>query len=750
VPLDRSCRIAAAVGYTLLLAAMHLVPMKASAGTPRVLLELSPRVQNLLHVPSFGLLALLIARARAGERDGPGRARIGFCASVAALSLAVGIGLEGLQAFVPGRWVSAMDLLLNVTGILAAMVVWYLGPAPERWRQLARRAGVRPSGPLTLALCLALAAAAPAAAQKRRDLLLVVNTRSPESVAVGEHYARARQIGEDGIVRLAVEPRDEVSRFEYGRAIEAPIAAWLARERAQDRILYIVLTKGVPLRIAGTGGRVGTAASVDSELTLLYRRLTGVPVAPGGRVENPYFLGDRPIEQAEPFSHAGHDIYLVTRLDGFTVADVAALIDRGLSARNAGRILLDQRAALDDPGNRWLAAAAARLRALGLGDRVVLDETSQVLRDVPDVLGYASWGSTDPAIRTRRLGLGFAPGALASLFVSTDGRTFTEPPAAWTVGDWKDRAAYYAGSPQSLAGDLVREGVTGLAAQVAEPFLDGAVRPDILFPAYLAGFTLAEAFYLAVPYLSWQTIVIGDPLVRIGDRPAVNGLDLDPPIDAETGLPRLFAARRLARAPAAAKREAVKRALLAESLMARGDTETGRQALEEAVALDPRLEGARLNLAMAYERAKAFDKAAAHYRAVLEQNPRSVVALNNLAYILADREKRPADALPYAQRAYTLAPGDPNVADTLGWVYLLLGNRVQAGRYLTQAVRGAPFSVDILVHVAALHVEAGDLERARAALDRAQQIDPATATREDVRALKERLESAGGRKDGVR
>ena len=37
------------------------------------------------------------------------------------------------------------------------------------------------------------------------------------------------------------------------------------------------------------------------------------------------------------------------------------------------------------------------------------------------------------------------------------------------------------------------------------------VRPQILFPAYLRGFNLAEA-YTAMPYLSWQTIVIGDPL----------------------------------------------------------------------------------------------------------------------------------------------------------------------------------------------------------------------------------------------
>ena len=78
------------------------------------------------------------------------------------------------------------------------------------------------------------------------------------------------------------------------------------------------------------------------------------------------------------------------------------------------------------------------------------------------------------------------PGAIAGMFVSTDGRTFKEPPAAWTIGPWTDRARFFAGSPQSLAGDLIREGVTGVAGHVAEPFLDATIRPDILFPAYLS------------------------------------------------------------------------------------------------------------------------------------------------------------------------------------------------------------------------------------------------------------------------
>jgi len=42
----------------------------------------------------------------------------------------------------------------------------------------------------------------------------------------------------------------------------------------------------------------------------------------------------------------------------------------------------------------------------------------------------------------------------------------------------------------------------------------GAVRPEILFPAYLAGFNLVEAVYLAIPTLSWQTVGCWRSVVR--------------------------------------------------------------------------------------------------------------------------------------------------------------------------------------------------------------------------------------------
>src|SRR5262249_10237398 len=179
----------------------------------------------------------------------------------------------------------------------------------------------------TLLALLLLVAASPiaASAQTADNILLVVNDSSPASIEIAGAYTARRQVAKAHVARISTPVKDAIDRAVYLQDIEAPIAKVLTTTRFQDRILYIVLTKGVPLRVIGTGGLQGTTASVDSELTLLYRKLLGQQLPLDGRIANPYYLGDSPIGNAKPFTHVQFDIYLVTRLDGFTVEDVKGL-----------------------------------------------------------------------------------------------------------------------------------------------------------------------------------------------------------------------------------------------------------------------------------------------------------------------------------------------------------------------------------------------------------------------------------------
>ena len=79
----------------------------------------------------------------------------------------------------------------------------------------------------------------------------------------------------------------------------------------------------------------------------------------------------------------------------------------------------------------------------------------------------------------------------------------------------ENSARFFAGSPQSLTADYLHEGATGASGHVFEPYLALTPRPDYLLPAYLNGRTLAESYYLALRALSWQNIVVGDPLCRL-------------------------------------------------------------------------------------------------------------------------------------------------------------------------------------------------------------------------------------------
>ncbi len=600
-----------------------------------------------------------------------------------------------------------------------------------------------------------------AEAQSGTNVLLVVNDASSTGESIAKLYAGRRGVPGGNICHISTTLEETIERQTYGVQIEAPIWRCIASQRAEDRILYIVLTKGVPIRIAGSGGRSGTVSSVDSELTLLYRRHVGQLAAIVGFVPNPYFAGTAAVSTVTPFTHEKYDIYLVTRLDGYTLEDVRGLIDRGSASVRNGRVILDERASWSENGNTWLHQAAERLTADGFGDRVMLDESAKVITDQSPVLGYYSWGSNDPAIRIRHFQFEFVPGALAAMFVSTDARTFKQPPPEWMPGDNNSPSSPFGGSRQSLTADFVHDGVTGTAGHVAEPYLDAAIRPDILFPAYLKGLNLAEAFYAAMPYLSWQTIVLGDPLCAPFRAHVLSDHDIDSGFDAATEMPQLFSKRfqALLDAPKPEARVAFAKATVREE---RGDLAGAEEALKVAIEAEPQFTVARLGLAGLEERAKRYDEAIVQYRAVLAYARNQVIALNNLAYLLAVQKGAPEEALPLAQRAAAIHGNVQNfeevlrlverastrnvninistVLDTVAWIQHLLGRPVEAARTMTAAISGAPADdVDMFWHAAVIFSDANDRERALLMLQNALRLNSSLLERPEVRALRQHL-----------
>lgn len=356
-------------------------------------------------------------------------------------------------------------------------------------------------------LALLVLAAVLVFGQKADNVLVVINRASALSRNIGEYYVLQRHIPLDNVCRVTTSVDEAIPRSGYQTQLASPIAAFLRSKRLQERILYIVTTSGVPLKIEGGNGLLGDEAAVDSELALLYSDMRGRPHEIRGLIPNPFFSKSK-----AQFRHPDFPIYLVTRLTGYDFSDVKGIIDRALLAKNRGKFVIDLKADDNTQGNGWLLDTAHALPK----DRVILDESKAVLYSESDVIGYAGWGSNDPERKQRHLGFHWLPGAIMTEYVSTNGRTFARPPEDWTIGTWADKNSWFAGAPQTLTADYIHDGVTGASGHVDEPYLQFTPRPNILLPAYYSGRNLAESYYLAMPALSWMNIVIGDPLCSLG------------------------------------------------------------------------------------------------------------------------------------------------------------------------------------------------------------------------------------------
>ena len=357
-------------------------------------------------------------------------------------------------------------------------------------------------------LLLGLLAVAAGRAQTGDQVLLVANRKDAASREVADYYRPRRSVPVGNVCWLDATSQEEISWDVYQQQIEKPIASCLERGGLQEKILYIVLTLGVPLKVTGGGRGLGVEhASVDSELALLYGKLHGAKIDRAGALTNPFFA-----RREEPFRHPRFPIYLVARLAAYDVVEVKAMIDRSLAAHNRGKFVIDLSTSRKDQGNDWLQTAAILLPA----SRVVIDQTSEVLYGQHDVIGYAAWGSNDGSRRQRSLGFQWLPGAVATEFVSTNARTLQRPPADWSFGAWQEKNRMFGGSPQSLAADYIDQGATAATGNTYEPFLAGCARPDYLLPAYFHGRNLAESYYLSIQWLSWQGVLLGDPLCSLG------------------------------------------------------------------------------------------------------------------------------------------------------------------------------------------------------------------------------------------
>ncbi len=384
-----------------------------------------------------------------------------------------------------------------------------------------------------------------------REVLVIANRNASESVGLARYYMKRRGIPEENLVVLWVTDQETCSREDYDRRIAAPVRRAVQERLREGSVPCLVTVRGIPLRVGPPGlsdeektrkaslekeleslkealsrsqkdspeaarirkemetrqesirklSKENQSAAVDSELSLVLE--TEYPLE--GWIPNPMFVGF----QDRSKMRFPKTVLMVYRLDGPGADVVKRLVDDAVAVEERG---LSGTAYFDA---RWPRPDAEKMQKLdggyGFYDasihlaaevvqkrgrlRVVVDDRQELFQpgQAPQAALYSGWYSLAryvPAFTWVRGAVGYH---IAS----------------------SECATLRAGSSQVWCKRMLEEGVAGVVGPVEEPYVQAFPVPHLFFHFLTDGrYTLAEAVFLSLPYVSWRMVLVGDPLYR--------------------------------------------------------------------------------------------------------------------------------------------------------------------------------------------------------------------------------------------
>lgn len=149
--------------------------------------------------------------------------------------------------------------------------------------------------------------------------------------------------------------------------------------------------------------------------------------------------------------------------------------------------------------------------------------------------------------------------------------------------------------------------------------------------------------------------------------------------------------------------------------------EEANEILQHGLQVNPKNEELRLLYASHLGDRGQFDLAITEYETILSQNPRDLMAANNLAAILTDQkgDTKSLDRALALSRDFEQRAPNPFFLDTLGWVHLKMGHQDDALRVIQRAVAQAPQHPLLNYHLGMAHFKAGHRLEAQAHLKKA-------------------------------
>jgi uncharacterized protein (TIGR03790 family) len=378
-------------------------------------------------------------------------------------------------------------------------------------------------------------------------VLVVVNARSHAGRQLAEDYMQRRGIPGRHRILLSTPEQETIDAPTFQERMARPLKAWFADpiHTAAD-IRCLLLFYGLPLRINARDPELAAEiahqkqmrnrlrdtvdtlgendpkrpelavrlaeaekaldrlaartprAAVDSELALVragdYDRRGWLP--------NPYYVGHR----AQKLEIGKDRVLMVSRLDGPSPEVVRRMIDDSLAAEKeglSGNACVDARwpasgkadirsgyARYDEALHQW----AAHLEAHWPGERF-FDATPALFGPgaCPDTALYCGWYSLGRYVDA----FTWRPGAVAYHIASSECTTLKRD------------------GSQVWCKRLLEEGAAATLGPVYEPYVQAFPPPSLFFGLLTEGYlTLAECYQVSLPYISWQMVLVGDPLYR--------------------------------------------------------------------------------------------------------------------------------------------------------------------------------------------------------------------------------------------
>lgn len=159
------------------------------------------------------------------------------------------------------------------------------------------------------------------------------------------------------------------------------------------------------------------------------------------------------------------------------------------------------------------------------------------------------------------------------------------------------------------------------------------------------------------------------------------------------------------------------------------DYSSAESSLRRALELEPEHFGSLKTLGGLLRRRNALLEAEQCFRRAISQRSEDMDVRLRLGRVLLE-QGRPDDAIAVWAEALQVDPGDWRPYNDIGTVFLLASRRDEARKYFEQSLERNPDSVEVLLNLARMNMETGDVVPMREFVDRAKAIAPG-----DVRVI---------------